>query len=549
MENKFDEAILYLNQSQLARDEKSKLLYYTELGMLNHLKGSYPESTIALNQAKEIVEELYTTRASGKISSMLTNDNADFYYGEKYEASLIYFYLSLNYYLQAVDESDPSRKKALLLQARAEILGWDSFLTEIKDERLGKAVFKKDLLAKIFGAFIHESQGTKEDDQIALQLYKDAKMVLFKNYNLYPTYNQAYKHFRDNFEILPTLPIEEVEGKYVLATSHHNHFQIFLETKIKQLSNKKKNNVTFLVQDGLISEKKPREYIFPIDIGKNITFELPYVEETSHPELARIVVFDEAGQLITEADLSIISPLGEIAEQAINEHSTSIAAKTGARVAAKHIAAAVASNAIANRDGSIQSQIAGTIAHVAAIAAINESEKADVRFWSTLPATIRMSHLTLHEGTFKFQAHFGTPGMPEYRVVELGHRTISKNINTFVMNNKIFYQKELIASAPVKPDLVQPDNVTAVEMGPARPQVSAKDCMKDSDCAEGAVCATVRGEYPGSCAHTGLFGGLGRTLSGSSEQKGCMKDEDCGGNRVCATIKGEYPGGCASRGF
>ena len=32
-----------------------------------------------------------------------------------------------------------------------------------------------------------------EDDQIALQLYKDAKLVLFRNYNAYKTYNTIAK--------------------------------------------------------------------------------------------------------------------------------------------------------------------------------------------------------------------------------------------------------------------------------------------------------------------------------------------------------------------
>lgn len=33
-------------------------------------------------------------------------------------------------------------------------------------------------------------------------------------------------------------------------------------------------------------------------------------------------------------------------------------------------------------------------------------------------------------------------------------------------------------------------------------------CMKDADCAAGKVCATVRGEYPGSCSDEGKAGEL-----------------------------------------
>ena len=63
--------------------------------------------------------------------------------------------------------------------ARAEVLAWDSFLKNLKSERRGQAVFKNDLLAKIFGAFIHEMIGSNNDLQISLQLYKEVLSFLF----------------------------------------------------------------------------------------------------------------------------------------------------------------------------------------------------------------------------------------------------------------------------------------------------------------------------------------------------------------------------------
>lgn len=43
-------------------------------------------------------------------------------------------------------------------------------------------------------------------------------------------------------------------------------------------------------------------------------------------------------------------------------------------------------------------------------------------------------------------------------------------------------------------------------------------CMSDRDCPQGKTCASVRGEYPGSCAATGLFGGFLESLTGNSGQ-------------------------------
>jgi hypothetical protein len=459
---KYEEAIKYLKESPLAQDEKSKLLYFTELGLLEHYRGNSNGSIEALNTAKALIEELYTTRVSGKVNSALTNDNADFYYGEKYEASLVYFYLSLNYYTQAIKEIDPANKKVLFAKARSEVVAWDSFLTEMKQDRMGETVFKEDLLAKTFGALVHESQGNFNDNQIALQLYKDAQGVFFKNYNLFPTFNASYESFRQNFADLPKLPLKEVEGKYVLATEHSNSFKDFLNHKIQTLSAKlkmgknpkaKDGSISFLIQDGLIAEKTPQKYEIPMawgahqsmaftfGLGQTITYELPTVQGVQHLESSRLQALSKEGVVLHEAPLSVIAPLSELAEQAINEHSRAIAAKTAARVAAKHLTALVGSVAT-YRAGQARNDtftmLLATVGHATAVAGINSSEKADVRFWSTLPSNIRMGHIIVPKGTYKFRAIFGKPGALEYRVIELGEHEVMQNDEKFVMNSKEF---------------------------------------------------------------------------------------------------------------
>lgn len=458
---KFDAAIALLNQSPLVKNEKSQLLYYYELGLLNHYKGDYVQSNIAFNQSKELIDELYTTRVSGKFASFLNNDNSDFYYGEKYEASLVYFYLSLNYFMQANSTIDLSAKKVFLRQARAEIAGWDSFLTEIKAERLGKAYFKEDLLAKTFGGLIHEAQETREDNQIALQLYKDANDVLLKNYNLFPTFNESYQSFKDNFESLHTMPVQEVERNYVLETNHNKSLRQFLLHKITGLSAKENKSqkslsqINFLLQDGLIIEKQAQKHDFPIflgpqvasgltfGMGNTISFELPFVGAPPILEDGRIEALDASGAVVTTSPLSIVAPLAELAQQAINEHSKSIAAKTGARVVAKHIAALVSVQVAYNSSREQHPAIAlmvATVGHSVAVAAINESEKADVRYWSTLPSNIRLGQLSLPNGTYSFRAVYGTLGTPNYRTVDLGVQEITKGARSFVMNNKTLIQ-------------------------------------------------------------------------------------------------------------
>lgn len=560
----FDLAVELIKASPMATDEKSKLLLFIELGLLEHYRGQYEASSEALTKAKAIIDELYTTRISGKVSSFIGNDNSDFYYGEKYEASLVYFYLALNSYMRAIQEPDQLKRKTLLLQARAEVLDWDSFLSEIKKDRLGQALFKEDLLAKIFGALVHESQESKVDDQIALQLYKDAREVFFKNYNLYPSFNNAFQEFRKNFEMLPSLEKTEVEGKYVLDTPHSIAFKAFLTTKIQQLSAKskpKKNvetRVSFLIQDGLIAEKVPQRYEIPMiwgphattamsmGMGQNITFELPTVQGVETLNSGKIQAINQTGQIIKETDLMVVAPLGEMAYQAIQEHSASIASKTAARVTAKHLSALIGSAVTyesGRRNNSTVTMLFAIAAHASSVAAINQSEQADVRFWSTLPSSIRMAEISLPPGSYHFQAVYASG--PSQRIVDLGFRIVSAKGTHFVMSNKDLQFKGNLSNSTAA--VRMPTSTNEASQNTASIPSQKSGCMQNTDCPDGTVCATVRGEYPGSCAGTGLLGGLGRNLSGSSESKGCMTNSDCYEGKVCATVRGEYPGWCASR--
>lgn len=451
MAGNFKEAIEYIKDSTLAKDEKSKLLFFTETGLLEHYQGNYIASNDELYKAKQLIDEQFTTKVSGKISSVVTNDNSDFYYGEKYEASLVYFYLTLNDYLLSFSEADPELKRKYLESARAHVVEWDSFLNEMKLERLGKAYFKEDLLAKTFGALVHEAQNNPRDTQIALQLYKDAADVFFKNYNLFPSFNSAYNEFGRAFTSFPNISKSEIEKKYVLKTQHALAFEQFLKNKIESLSQKKaKSTITFLVQDGLIVEKKPHRIELPITwgthhgsammlrMGGHITFELPSIDSIPVLEESRLEALDTNGKVIATSSLPIIAPISELAAQAVNEHSTAIAAKTASRVAAKHIAAVVAAGAAyesARRNNNALGMSLATIGHAAAMISINESEKADVRYWSTLPSNIRMGNITVPEGTYSFRAVFGKEGAQEYRVIELGQHTVEKTIK-LVMNSK-----------------------------------------------------------------------------------------------------------------
>jgi hypothetical protein len=352
-------------------------------------------------------------------------------------------------------EKDQEKKKQYLEKARSEVIAWDSFLSEMKDERMGKALFKEDLLSKIFGALIHEAQDKASDRQIALQLYKDAKTIFFRNYNLYPSYNEVYMEFRNNFSLLPNMNQEEIEGKYVLKTAHSKAIEEFLNYKIQVLSRNTKDsisgNISFMVMDGLIAAKEARKFEIPMawgahqsmafsmGMGSYITYELPMISEIEKLSPSWLEAIGPDGSVLYKAPLNVIAPLSELAEQAINEHAASIAAKTAARVASKHIAAIVSSavtyeTARSRNDGLMM--LLASAGHAAAVASINQSERADTRFWSTLPSSIRLGHFSIPKGTYRFRAIFLSEVEGHYRMMELGQHEVSNEIQNLVLNNQ-----------------------------------------------------------------------------------------------------------------
>ena len=489
----YDKALKVINKEKLFKEKDSILLTHMEKGMLYHKMGYYFLSNIEFQKAKEVAKKLYTTIISKKAVTLLTNDNFDIYYGEKYEVSQIHFYKALNHFLlyQAGEikslEKNKGRKlnanevQDQLLSSRSEILAWDSMLESLQSDRAGKTIFKNDLMAKVFGGFIHEAMGNFNDDQTALQLYIDAKKLLFQNYNSYVSFNENYKLFNSDFDKLPVMSKNKVKEKYVRETDFQIELKDYLDYKIlfltkeirpreyskqlriqspsKRTLNKleksiKKSNIGFIFQNGFIPKKVAQNQYYGIGkklnktstgrfagqllsifvadtlgilppprnytpIGSHLSvsaaskvidyaaiqFELPGIVKSNKLESYELKVYDLKGVEVLSKKLPLINPMGDIAAQAVAEHSAALYSKLGARLAAKHTVAILASFATYNalkRGGSSSflAKNASVFQYIAAAKGIQLSETADTRFWSTLPSSLRMTDFFLPKGSY-----------------------------------------------------------------------------------------------------------------------------------------------------
>ena len=454
----YDQGLQFLEKSKFYQDKNEKLLGLMEKGMLLHAKGEWEQSSKALDEARELSAKLYTISVSKKAEKALLNDNYDVFYGEIYERSLIYFYLSLN----AILDYQKTKSRDSLFRARAEVLGWDSFLASIKEDRLGKSIYKNDLLLKIYGAKIHEMVGTREDNQIALQLYKDALDVLFKNYNTYPTFNLSYIDFKKDYEKLASMPLDQVKKKYVKESDLQKYLNDYINQNIQRLTKSpnanpkkikdQKTPVTFVIEKGLIAEKTADKSYYSLDflarepivslfvanvlglmpsansynpggafLGLTtaslalktfgVGFELPKVLNINKAQPHTLIVYDDKNIEVAKKEIPIINPLGDIAEEAVFESSAWIYSRVGLRLATKYTTAILASYGTykalggsgKNGDNNFLAKNAAVVQFVGASKLIEESEKADTRYWSTLPNEIRLIDFDLPAGHYHLE--------------------------------------------------------------------------------------------------------------------------------------------------
>lgn len=476
----YQKALDYVRSNKFFPEERSRLLKLMEEATLLHITGKYYQSLLVFDRAQDLSDQLFTTSVSKKVVSAVASDSLDNYYGERYERSLIRFYQALNHYLisqvaryEAYDKVPEkilttSEQQFHVSAARAKILEWDSLLENYRSTRGGESVYKDDLAAKMLGAFIHEQIGTRSDIRIAIDLYNHAKTIIFRNYNTYPSLNEKYESFRKDFSKFPQMSESDVSSQYVSKTTHQKKLETYIDEKIKELSsgNQRTGNVHVVLQSGLISPKVAKVFDFPLPLAAasalsgnmafaftttllntaagsppSITFELPLVNIQKTDFDINMIVKSADGKIVKSTPLILIDPLSDIAYESMDEMKTATYSKIGARVALKHvsaIASAFVAYKLAVNAGTPKfiAQMAAAGTYRIANSSIAESEKADLRYWLTLPNDIRMGSLDLNPGEYKITLE-RVDSAGNKHLLDGGKITVKSKKNTQLVNLRI----------------------------------------------------------------------------------------------------------------
>ena len=416
----FDRAEQIAAEEDFYQDKPSLLVRYVELGSMHYLKGEFYQALQNFDKAHELSKELYTTSVSKSVAAQFAGDGLVPYAGEKYELSLLRFYQSMAHYRlyeQGFYESytvktdgknedgtpvekvvprkelSASEKKLHFNAARASILDWNSLLTAYTNESKSKDDFKQDMLAKTYGAEIHDIYGSNGDKQIAKQLYKDVQRLLTSLYAGYDAYGKGQKSKLTEYA--------DRKGKDLFAAAA------------------KKENVKFVLKTGVITPKIAEKVDFNIPLsaflmsgsksdtrdclgmilpGQKISFEIASMEKPQPFKDYRMVV-KKGDKTLAEKDMVLTAPVSETAYREFKRQRAGLITAKGARLTAKYVAAIIASCAVYDRD-SIGSWIAARLAFATASAAFKASEYADIRYWGLLPHAVYQQSAALKPGKY-----------------------------------------------------------------------------------------------------------------------------------------------------
>ena len=149
------------------------------------------------------------------------------------------------------------------------------------------------------------------------------------------------------------------------------------------------------------------------------------------------ILWDKDNKEVLSKNIPLVNPMGDIAEEAVFEGSAWTYTRVGTRLVTKYATAIAASYATyrtlggtgKHGDNNFLAKNAAVIQFIGASKAIEASEKADTRYWSTLPNEIRLIDLELPAGHY----HLEVVSSPTEKIL-LGDVDVPAQESTVLVN-------------------------------------------------------------------------------------------------------------------
>lgn len=367
----------------------SRLVYLYEKGLVLHYQSNFVASNAAFEEAEYLYDDLYTKSATREIGSLLTSDTVLKYRGERYEVALIHYYKILNYLY--LGDPEGALVECRKLNQRLKTFGDDE----------SNYVYPNDPFLQYLTGLIYASTGEYNDAdvsfRIALNDYGEVGPVTGVTAPSYFYCDLVHvAQVLNDREALTRYQSEELcdTGADIPAGSGVLHLFIecgYTAYKVEQ------NIVLPIYKDEYKTNLDPDEYAevlydrygHPINRRRKLHYLLrvavPVLVPSPNP-LGDIEARVTADGRTYRSYAQVAENIDLLATNAFQARQGQIMVKSIARAFAKYLAKQMAEDK--------QGEVAGFLVNALNVA----TERADVRSWSTLPATIRMTRLVLPEG-------------------------------------------------------------------------------------------------------------------------------------------------------
>ena len=402
----FSQALSYVEEHQEDYQNRNRLLFHLDDGMLAFSTGDYERAVQAFTAAEQLMEELYTISVSREATTFLINDNTAPYWGEDFESVMINLFLALSY-------ANLSKTEDALVEARKI----DSKLAAINlqyDEEHQNA-YREDPFVRMLVGIFYEMGQTSADLNDAYISYSLA----------INGYNKEYQRFGLS---VPAILVENaLSAAEFMGTREQDELQqrLPLQQFPSLAERKEKAEVYGLHLNGRAPVKEPATIVFPMPDGFLVKLAFPtYMDVQKRIIGGRLYAKPLEGDRAFDATFTVAEPIDKIAKENLEDRKGRVIVKTVARVTAKYLAVKEAQKAARKAGGQNYGALAGFLTGITGNILAFASEEPDLRSWRTLPAEILISKLTLEPGTYQFWAECYDASGTVVRKVELGERVL-----------------------------------------------------------------------------------------------------------------------------
>ncbi len=358
----YSKALEELDESDIATQDRNRVLYLMERGTLLYLSKEYELAAKEWRKASEVVDSLYTTSLSATAASFAVNDSYSDYQGELHEKVLLPTFAALAYLAQGNPQG-----------ARVEVRRLDEVmkLLETEGKKSDQPEYARDAFAHYLAALVYEAFG--EWDSAIIE-YRRGLDSLYSSTSWNDDKISA-SAFAD-----PLCRLARLRNRKDIVEETRQD----LSSKSACKGNQKGKGFAEIVvfyENGRSPIKEAQDIVLPIQ-GQVLRVSYPTYTNLSYRSRGATITVNgnRAGRTKT------IQDIGYLARKSLEARRVVDVIKMGARVLAKDQAARAAGRAL------------GPLAGLAASIVGAVTETADTRGWTSLPDEIEVFRTVVPAG-------------------------------------------------------------------------------------------------------------------------------------------------------